>query len=500
MIVNGVTLPDIPAEAKDYSHFLVFASPNEDGSKNYMLIGFSGECLVVKDTSPLDPTMPDVYPYWMYLPKPVILYETVRDGEWVYDSEATGTGYQKMSIPCMTIEMGGAVEEYNIFWADHVIMEATLDDSGVPVSTGVQYYPTEVKPDRVSIGRSLVDGFATQVQRLTGTTDQMNAVQIQEKLSAVKAGIKIGDVVLPDIPEDVLAEYPYVFITYMSNVSYSQYMLMASASKSYRANGILFDETDTTDSTGNLDAGVLYFMSENAWSKGMDVTAGSFFMPNGSLESSTYTVVWANHDIYEATAIDTSARTITSGEVYFSERQNFNGVWLPKIPDGFFDEKPNGILFRLDTTQNGNTTSQYFLMHDQSGFMFFPAAITGQDSLVFTAGEIPLYMNITNGATEWSEGTASEGFYPMGQYGDMYYYELLWANHDIYECTIDGNAPVSTDVLYFPPLPAIDTDRVSIGYDLFDGIVQDVQQLSGSTEKMNALRAYWKLTTVTAQP
>ena len=54
----------------------------------------------------------------------------------------------------------------------------------------------------------------------------------------------------------------------------------------------------------------------------------------------------------------------------------------------------------------------------------------------------------------------------------------------------------TTAGLYFPPLPAIDSDRISIGYDLCDGIVEEVQRLSGESEKMNALWAYWKLTTV----
>lgn len=75
---------------------------------------------------------------------------------------------------------------------------------------------------------------------------------------------------------------------------------------------------------------------------------------------------------------------------------------------------------------------------------------------------------------------------------------VVWANHDIYEVTSIDNSTgeYTTGGLYFPPLPAIDSDRVSIGYDLFDSIVEEVQRLSGETDKMNALSAYWKLTTV----
>lgn len=80
----------------------------------------------------------------------------------------------------------------------------------------------------------------------------------------------------------------------------------------------------------------------------------------------------------------------------------------------------------------------------------------------------------------------------------MYYYELLWSNTDVPEIAeFDPNTGAHTlKGIYFPPLPAIDTDRVSIGYDLCDGIVEEVQRLSGDQEKMDALHAYWKLTTV----
>jgi hypothetical protein len=187
MIVNGVTLPDIPDEAKVYSNFVVMRSI-QPGSDAYMLIGCAGGSLVVKDSSPLDPSMPDVYPSWLYLSKPVGIYERFEDGEWTFDSGASGTGYQMLPMPMVTAELDGELMSIDVFWADHVVMEATLDGSGVPVSTGIQYYPKveeEPSPTRYSIAKAILDAVARQIMRLTDSTEKVKPEEFEAKLASV---------------------------------------------------------------------------------------------------------------------------------------------------------------------------------------------------------------------------------------------------------------------------------------------------------------------------
>lgn len=494
MIVNGVTLPDIPDEAKVYSNFMVMRYI-QPGNEAYLLIGCAGGTLVVKDSSPLDPSMPDVYPSWLYLSKPFGIYERFEDGEWTFDSGVSGTGYQKFPMPMVTAEVDGELMSIDVFWADHVIMEATLDGSGVPVSTGVQYYPKEPKPTRVSIGRSLMNGYAKEVQRLTGTTDQMNAVQIQEKLSAVKAGIKIGDVVLPAFPESW--NDTFIAVCYLSNEE-TPYVALAGDGE------LLHFSQDDYGIIGTKGNGIVIAQCTPG--------AAEWEMKTISYEGYQYPkytgsgICWSNHDIYEITSINEDTGEFTTGDVYCLTSQNFNGVWLPKIPDGFFAEKPYGFLFRV----NYNGEDQYFLVKSHGKFLFLPEDVLGQigsdpsilgGAVGFVTSEIeePLSsLYCSSESTNWMTGKDQENAVPIGQFGEMYYYELLWANHDIYAvASVDMNGGgVILGNLYFPPLPAIDTDRVSIGYDLCDGIVEEVQRLSGESEKMNALRAYWKLTTV----
>ena len=247
---------------------------------------------------------------------------------------------------------------------------------------------------------------------------------------------------------------------------------------------------------------------------------GDGWMPLGEIDNSApiinmgggnIEIVWSNYDIYTATAYDDVNKVPTAGtEVYFSERQNFNGVWLPKISEDVLAEYPCGVIIH----SVGTSGEMYGLIVTSNPCKYMSAAVwnpimgsefplpdgsgmlTGFDSeLKFT-----YFWSPTDAVWGSSEGDESNNglLFPVGVFGSESYIPV-WANNDIVEITavIDADKnEFTTGGLYFPPLPAIDTDRVSIGYDLCDGIVEEVQRLSGETGQMNALRAYWKLTTV----
>ena len=490
MIVNGVTLPDIPDEAKVYSNFMVMRSI-QPGNEAYLLIGCAGGTLVVKDSSPLDPSMPDVYPSWLYLSKPCGIYERFEDGEWTFDSGASGTGYQMLPMPMVTAELDGELMSIDVFWADHVVMEATLDSSGVPVSTGIQYYPKveeEPKPTRVSIGRSLVDGYAKEVQRLTGTADQMNAIQIREKLSTVKAGIKIGDVVLPAFPESW--NDTFIAVCYLSNEE-TPYVALAGDGE------LLHFSQDDYGIIGTKGNGIVIAQCTPG--------AAEWEMKTISYEGYQYPkytgsgICWSNHDIYEITSINEDTGEFTTGDVYCLTSQNFNGVWLPKIPEDVLASYPYAVMLKCDHVAQ----AIYQAFVSESSIFYASPDLFGSEC-VGSMGAGGSFM-CGEGAHSWStfnEFAKGDAVIPIGEsnldYSDFTKVTVVWANHDIDVITsLDlTTGEYTTGGLYFPPLPAIDSDRVSIDYDLFDGIVEEVQRLSDTPDKMNALRAYWKLTTV----
>ena len=283
--VNNTLLPDIPEEAKGYSNFLVVSSTTEDG-KNYMLIGFSGNGLAVKSPEPLDPSMPDVYPYYLYLPKPVIVYEAIIDGAWVYDSEATGTGYQKFPLPLLTVEMDGSVFGFGIFWADHDIMEATLDSDQLPVSTESVYFPEYLLYNDVWLPRL------------------PTSLSVSYPYTVVfKAEVKYSDAIKEILPE-LVDDTSYIAISFPNKTV----CWHDDIENAYRVCDV--------NSYGQYQR----IISGGKWSATEEII-GSNPVPVGSWSndsgSSDVSAVWSNHNIYSYIVNDDGSMSNT-GEIYFS--------------------------------------------------------------------------------------------------------------------------------------------------------------------------------------
>ena len=512
MIVNGVTLPDIPADVlaqypyavilhividmgeeaeqiglKDSNYYALIYSAEKIG---FMLEGIAESITGEEFNSDIIFQIDETKPY---------LFDESVNNEWYQNESDIPTSFNQIGV----VGDSSMMITSEVFWSNHDVYEITsIDTSTGELITGEIYFPNSEAshPERVSIGRSLVDGYAREVQRLTGTTDQMNAVQIQQKLSEVKAGIKIGDVVLPPIPEDVLAEFPYAMIGL--NSDYNMYLLGVSDTPF----AYLPAELTTTGNAFITTVGFrhkFYAYDGSAW----------VFQNENSTEriyqelNETIGVCWANDDICTITSRTDAQGEITVGtEVYFSERQNFNGVWLPKVPADVLTEYPYAFIVQYVYSYKGTIQNRYSLNVSTSIFGYLAAGIISAVDTISTFGSGMGGYQI-KAESEWE--MMEPGEFLQINWKDTIVEDdegnvtsetmsILWSNHDIYEVTsVDINTmEYTTAGLYFPPLPAIDSDRISIGYDLCDGIVKEIQRLSGSTDKMNALRAYWKLTTV----
>lgn len=133
-------------------------------------------------------------------------------------------------------------------------------------------------------------------------------------------------VLLPEIPEEVLASYPYAVIGV--NESTMQYQLLLSKSVWY-SNG----ETATNDSSDS-EPFLYAYAGDNAWKTG---TPGNY-----GFSHSTRPLVWSSHDIPNGSA--------TSTTVYFpmtcpmpesaTGKCEYNGEEAPSIPVDVLAEYP----------------------------------------------------------------------------------------------------------------------------------------------------------------
>lgn len=491
MIINGVTLPDFPEGVFEKSSYAIITR----GYAPSISIDMYSIRVLPEPAIYFPPSMVDEYGIVTTMTPEYYTYNyTVGSG----NTEWTDAGAVSESLD-MQIGTVGVVES-EVVWSNHDIYTVTAYNSDTgEVTVGSEIYFADSY--RVSIGRSLMDKIATEVQRLTGTTGQMNAVTIQEQLSSAKAGIKIGDATLPPIPDGVLEEYPYVVILHATNTSgNSGWMLLATNKFIGYFDASLIGGTEGQKMVGSLGSGVSYQIDStynpDSWSLQGNLPVGSAMagleFKVSETVTGTCTPAWSNLDIYEVTSVNMSTGAYTTGDLWFAERQNFNGVWMPKIPeDDIAANSPYKVIF--------NTDAGPMLAVSTQRFGHGSGSVLGLDyEEVIASLAVAIFYSASSTDSAWSNpiNSPSPCVLPIGDS----FFGILWANHDVYEVTaIDmSTGEITTDGIYFPPLEAIDSDRVSIGYGLFNSTVKDIQRLSGETEQMNALLAYWKLTTVAA--
>lgn len=135
-------------------------------------------------------------------------------------------------------------------------------------------------------------------------------------------------VLLPEVPADVLAEYPYVFIGLVQSTG--QYQILASTQTMYFAsNGYITRQNDNSEPFLYCVAG------DSCWTVG---TSGNY----GWNITSDRTLMWSNHDIPNGSA--------TSTTVYFpatypmpestTGKCKYNGEEAPSIPVDVLAEYP----------------------------------------------------------------------------------------------------------------------------------------------------------------
>ena len=290
--------------------------------------------------------------------------------------------------------------------------------------------------------------------------------------------MKIGEFILPDIPEEVKAKYPYLAIVKeckypnSDNIEfighlYGSYTKMVYAPASISKK--MFDSIITSQSEG-----CHYILQQ-------DYTSWEFDSTNNKVVSLFINVddvliidlAWSNHDIntitsyydnnssnpdeFESAAFDSDSMQFTVGtEVYFNKSIKFDYAWYPGIPTdvlevypyvivqkithesgdvGYLFEAANGPYVHVGREIIDSSIDNIILQvaTDEKGTVVIP--VEANKSVTYSLSNTNIWENPI-----WEKLIESTTIIPkpignaIGESGEnLGYYELVWSNHDIYE-------------------------------------------------------------------
>lgn len=159
-------------------------------------------------------------------------------------------------------------------------------------------------PDEYKIDRSTMDDIANEVKRITETTGKFTPEQIITALQALLA----QNAVLPPIPADVLAEYPYALIR--KNITTSYYQLYCTKGRGYynpdastNNGGIVHGDTLDSGEFTSYQIPIASANAESEWIYSKDGTGWLGIDANRA-------IMWSNYDIPNGSA--------TATDIYFA--------------------------------------------------------------------------------------------------------------------------------------------------------------------------------------
>lgn len=203
MIIDGVTIPDIPEELLAYPYSVIFRVDYniDEPETRYLFVAANAPFGHIRTE-----LLGEMSAVWkvgvvgsMGTGTSLICIEPYNKWDAFLDYD----GSDKIVFPVSDGIPQTNDEEYTLIWANSVVYEvATLDPETGAYTIGGIYFP-KGKPDRVSIAYTLFDDITKEVQRLSGTKEQMNAIQVLAKLKQIQAGTGSGasvvDVTLTEV-------------------------------------------------------------------------------------------------------------------------------------------------------------------------------------------------------------------------------------------------------------------------------------------------------------
>lgn len=163
-------------------------------------------------------------------------------------------------------------------------MKVIAVNGKVLLANGKAVKPTEIKAD------NFVDTTCKIAENNNVSSSWSPSVTAEEY---IPPKYYYNGVLLPEIPADVLASYPYTVMAV--NEEKMQYQLLVSTSKWY------FDGTNVTNESSDNEPFLYAYAEDTAWKEG---TAGDYVFTQ-----EIRPLIWSNHDIPNGSA--------TATEIYF---------------------------------------------------------------------------------------------------------------------------------------------------------------------------------------
>lgn len=293
---------------------------------------------------------------------------------------------------------------------------------------------------------------------------------------------------VPDVPADILANYPHTVISEVTVNSNRYYVLVASVSEFYYVPKGVLMSSEIIGTLGNARA---YTVKNGSWSQEAEYEAGTAYATIGNLgENTNADLVWSNHDIYIVDRANTSTGEYELGRVYFQNSEYtgdngdftvthyyYNGVLLPEIPPDVLTEYP--YCWIRENTQTG----YYDLFLAKTPWYQSDASTISTDS--YTQGIQWYRVPFTGTSGEWqsyqvwdsSSGLTSE----TGR-------KIIWANHNI-----PVGSATSTDI-YFAGSSAIpNAESYEIQRETIVALADQVRRLYNSTAPLTPAQMEAKL-------
>lgn len=229
---------------------------------------------------------------------------------------------------------------------------------------------------------------------------------------------------LPDIPEGVLDERPYAVVC-QSIADPTTYTLMVSSWEVFCVPASITGYTCIAPWADQMN----YWYHQGTDS---DWNSPEYTKP---LAAAEYTIVWANHDVYNATALESN--TLIPGDIYFSKSESpksgivIDGITLPEFPADMLAKYPHVLIAMYDVGIYEAVLSKtpVYAVFSDSEHMGYAATENGHATFGI---KVPEDSNWTCYSTNDSEMFFTNSVFP-----------LSWTNYDVLVADYTTGEPTS---------------------------------------------------------
>lgn len=169
MIVNGVTLPDVPAEiTENYPNQIIVSIQVDSGTMYYLYATVDGQFALV-----LSGVVGNDYDAYMQMGAGYKKFGFLSDTD-------VSVGWAELNSDTMNAAYL-PTNSHTFVWANHEIQTIIgIDENGNPI-----YEETASKPTRYSIATAILDAVARQIMRLTDSTEKVKPEEFEPKLEGI---------------------------------------------------------------------------------------------------------------------------------------------------------------------------------------------------------------------------------------------------------------------------------------------------------------------------